>query len=145
VFEGTLATVTESVNDDIAVIATPTTTSEMPTTAIAMPATCNKTYTSSNSCQEAKRAKTLALGTAVIGGGVMESGAQDSIMPKGSTPKGKTGDGNDFTTICQIELIVDCDQKPFELKELKSARIKSVFPIICCINNKDITTMVCKY
>jgi hypothetical protein len=56
--------------------------------------------------------------TVVFGDGAMESGAQDSITPKGSMPKGKTGDRDDFTTICWMELIVDRNQKPVELKEL---------------------------
>jgi hypothetical protein len=139
-FEGTLATVAESINNSITAIAMPTTATKIPTTAIAMSAAHNKTYTSSQDHCKAKRANTFALGTAVIGNGAMESGAQDSITtPKGLMPKGKTGDGDDFNAICWMELIIDCNQKPVELHELKSARIGSVFLIICCINNKDST------
>jgi hypothetical protein len=36
-----------------------------------------------------------------------------------------------------MELIADRDpQKPVDLTEMKSAKIGSVFPIICCINKK---------
>jgi hypothetical protein len=41
-----------------------------------------------------------------------------------------------------MQLIAERDPlKPVDLSELKSARIRSVFPIVRCINNKDITNV----
>ena len=53
--------------------------------------------------------------------------------------KSKTCDINVYSVIW-MQLIAERDpQKPVDLSELKSARIRSVFPIVRCINNKDIT------
>jgi hypothetical protein len=141
-YQGTLSTVTKSVNDGIAAIAdtTPTTMTD-----IATPAAHKRDYTSSQDHCNAKRATTLILRTSVIGNGVAVTSAQDIITTLWKTPKGKKGDVDvdvDITKVCWIELLGDRDPtKPDELLELKSARIGTVFPIIHCINNEDITTM----
>ena len=55
--------------------------------------------------------------------------------------KGKTCN-IDLTSVIWMQLIAERDpQKPVDLSELKSARNRSVFPIVHCINNKDITDM----
>jgi hypothetical protein len=134
-----LDSTTESINNGIAAIAsmTPTTTVDI------TPATHIKSYNNSQDRCNAKRAKTLALGNAVIGNCVTESGTQDNINPAKKTPHGKTSDADlDLTSVRWMELIADRDsQKPVDLTEMKSARIGSVFLIVCCINHKDITTM----
>ncbi len=134
-----LDSTTESINNGIAAIAsmTPTTMTEI------TPATRTKSYNTSQDRRNAKRAKTSALENAVIGNCVAESGKQDNITPAKKTSNGKTGDADlDLTSVCWIELIADHDpQKPVDLTEMKSAWIGSVFLIVLCINNKDITAM----
>jgi hypothetical protein len=62
-----------------------------------------------------------------------------SLLPK-KGPTGKSCD-IDLSSVCWMQLISEHDpQKPVNLTELKSARIRSVFPIIWCIINKDITS-----
>ncbi len=147
VFQDTLMTVTENINDGIAAIDSTTESinngiaaiaSMTPTTMTEItPATCTRSNNTSQDRCNAKRAKTLALGNAVIGDCVAESGTQDNITPAKKTSNGKTGDAYlDLTSVCWMELIADRDpQEPVDLKEMKSARIGSVFPIVCCINN----------
>ena len=47
----------------------------------------------------------------------------------------------DLSSVRWMQLINERDptQKPVTLPELKKAHIGSVFPIVRCINNKDIT------
>jgi len=97
--------------------------------------TRSKTYSVSQDSRKAKRLKTSALGNAVIGNNIEDSGT--TIPAK--TKKGKAYD-DDISSIRWMQLLAERDpQEPVDLKELKSARIGSVFPIIRCINNKDIT------
>ena len=97
--------------------------------------THSKTYSVSQDSRKAKRLKTSALGNAVIGNNIEDSGT--TIPAK--TKKSKACD-DDISSICWMQLLAERDpQEPVDLKELKSARIGSVFPIIRCINNKDIT------
>jgi hypothetical protein len=61
-----------------------------------------------------------------------------SLSPK----KGTTGKscGMDLSSVRWMQLISERDpQKPVTLPELKKPWIGSVFPIVRCINNKDIT------
>jgi hypothetical protein len=62
-----------------------------------------------------------------------------SLPPK----KGPTSKSCDMvlSSVHWMQLILECDpQKPVTLTELKKAQIGSVFQIVCCINNKDITS-----
>ena len=69
------------------------------------------------------------------------SGALDITTPSPNKMKGKTRD-IDLTSVIWMKLIAECyPQKPVDLSELKSARIRSVFPINRCISNKDITNV----
>jgi len=100
--------------------------------------TRSRTYSSSQDRRNNKRLKTSALGTAIIGNRMENSGALDLTT---SPTKGKTCD-IDVTKVIWMQLIAERDPlKPVDLSELKSARIRSVFPIVRCINNKDITNV----
>ncbi len=100
-------------------------------------------YNASQDSRNAKRLKELPLGNAAIGNGNGKSSAQDDIPPTKKGLTGKSGD-MDLSSVCWMhQLILECDpQKPVTLTEaeLKKAWIGSVFPIVCCINNKDITS-----
>jgi hypothetical protein len=101
--------------------------------------TRSRTYSSSQDRRNNKRLKTSALGTAIIGNRMENSGALDLTT---SPTKGKTCD-IDVTKVIWMQLIAERDplKPPVDLSELKSARIRSVFPIVRCINNKDITNV----
>ena len=93
--------------------------------------THSKTYSVSQDSRKAKRLKTSALGNAVIPAETKKGKACDDVI---------SACDNDIYSIRWMQLLAEHDpQEPVDLKELKSARIGSVFPIICCINNKDIT------
>jgi hypothetical protein len=97
--------------------------------------TCSRTsYSTSQESRKIKRLKTSALRTAIIGNS-MENTA---TSPTTTKTKSKTCD-IDVNLVIWMQLIAERDpQIPVDLSELKSARIRSVFPIVCCINNKDI-------
>ena len=95
--------------------------------------TRSKTYSSSQDRRNKKRLKTSALGTALIGNSMENSGALDISTPSTNKTKGKTCDV-DLTSVIWMQLIAERDPlKPVDLSELKSARIRSVFPIVRCI------------
>jgi hypothetical protein len=97
--------------------------------------TCSRTsYSTSQESRKIKRLKTSALRTAIIGNS-MENTA---TSPTTTKTKSKTCD-IDVNLVIWMQLIAERDpQIPVDLSELKSARIRSVFPIVRCINNKDI-------
>ena len=98
-------------------------------------------YNASQGSRNAKRLKASALGNAVIGNRNEKSGAPDVITPIKKRLTDKSSD-MDLSFVCWMQLILERDpQKPVILMELKKVRIGSVFPIVCCINNKDITSL----
>ena len=140
-FKDIIATVAEAIEDGISVteakdncdrinVDTVETTIE----------TRSKTYSSSQDRHNKKRRlKTSALGTAIIGNSMENSGALDISTPSTNKTKGKTCN-IDLISVIWMQLIAERDLlKPVDLSELKNARIRSVFPIVRCINNKDIT------
>ena len=67
------------------------------------------------------------------------AGALDTTTSSPNKTKGGTCNIN-LTSVIWMQRIAKRDhQKPVDLSELKSARIRSVFPIVSCINNRDIT------
>ncbi len=98
-------------------------------------------YNASQDSRNTKRLKALALGNAVIGNHNEKSGAPDDITPTKKGPADKSCD-MDLSSVCWMQLISERDpQKPVTLPELKKTRIRSVFPIVCCTHNKDITDL----
>ena len=97
-------------------------------------------YNASQFKRQTKRLKSSALGNAVVGNRKEKAGAPDDITPAKKGTTGKSCD-MDLSSVCWMQLINERDptQKPVTLPELKKARIGSVFPIVRCINNKDIT------
>jgi len=74
-----------------------------------------------------------ALGTAIIGNSM-----ENTATSPTTKTKSKTCD-IDVNSVIWMQLIAERDpQKPVDLIKLKSARIRSVFPIVRCVNNKDI-------
>ncbi len=89
-------------------------------------------YSTSQESRKIKRIKSSALGTAVIGNTM-----KNTATSRNTTTKSNTCDIDDVPVIW-MQLIAERDpQKPVDLIKLKSARIRSVFPIVRCINNKD--------
>jgi hypothetical protein len=96
-------------------------------------------YNASQDSCHTKRLKASALGNAVIGNHNEKSGAPDDITPIKKGLTGKLCDMN-LSSVHWMQLILERDhQKPVTLPEFKKAPIGSAFPIVCCINNTDIT------
>ncbi len=133
-----ITTVAEAIDDGITDIVTKPGTQNVATMESTSCTRRAENYNSTQDSCNAKRLKTLALGNAVIGNRIEKSGALDDITPSKKGPTGKSCD-IDLSSVCWMQLILECDpQKPDDLTELKKAQIGLVFPIVCCINNKDI-------
>ena len=97
-------------------------------------------YSTTQESRKIKRLKTSALGNAITGNSMKNTDTMEHTATSPSTQmKGKTC-GIDVNSIIWMQLIAERDhQKPVvDLSELITAKIRSVFPIVRCINNKDI-------
>jgi len=135
-FQDKIATVVEAIEDGITVAEAEENGDGMNVAMVEEATTETRSKTSYSTSQESrkiKRLKTSALGTAVIGNTM-----ENTATSRTTTTKSKTCD-IDANSVIWMQLIAERDpQKPVDLSELKSARIHSVFPIVRCINNKDI-------
>jgi hypothetical protein len=90
--------------------------------------------------RDMKIAKSDALKEAVLSRSAKKPSSPPTTPPNDSAGQSKSGDGNNISNRW-LELYNERDgpDRPVSLLEIQKATLRAMFPIIYCINNKDIT------